>query len=53
MKICFCQMAEEQEFEVLDLSELRRNRSAFQRILGDVTRQSVAKQIVIGGAAGW
>lgn len=44
---------QDEEYEVLDLAALRRNQSAFRRMLGDVTRQSVAKQIVIGGAAGW
>lgn len=44
---------QEEGYEVLDLTALRRNQSPFKRMLGDVTRQSVAKQIAIGGAAGW
>lgn len=44
---------EEEEFEVLDLSAVRRNRGHLQQILGDISKQSAAKQVVIGGAAGW
>jgi hypothetical protein len=47
-------MAEEEEdFEVLDLSAARGANGYIQQILGDVSRQSVAKQVMIGGAAGW
>lgn len=46
-------MAEEEEdFEVLDLSAARGANGYIQQILGDVSRQSVAKQVMIGGAAG-
>jgi len=44
---------EDEEYEVLDLAAIKRNQTAFKRMLGDVTKQSVAKQIAIGGAAGW
>ena len=44
---------EEEEYEVLDLTALRRNQTYLEQMLGDVTKQSAAKQVVIGGAAGW
>lgn len=44
---------EEEEFEVLDLSAMRRNQGYIQQILGDISKQSAAKQVAIGGAAGW
>ncbi|KAL4220755.1 FUN14 domain-containing protein 2 [Mactra antiquata] len=47
-------MAEREEvIEVIDLTEFRRNRSKLQQIFGDITKQSAAKQVAIGGAAGW
>lgn len=41
------------DMEILNLSELRRSRTYIDQMLGDVTKQSAAKQVVIGGAAGW
>ncbi|XP_060584146.1 FUN14 domain-containing protein 1-like isoform X2 [Ruditapes philippinarum] len=43
----------EDDFEVLDLGAFRRNKSRLENILGDISKQSAAKQVVIGGAAGW
>ncbi|XP_053403694.1 FUN14 domain-containing protein 1A-like isoform X2 [Mercenaria mercenaria] len=45
---------EEEDFEVLDLSTAayRRNRGYIQQLFGDISKQSAAKQVVIGGAAG-
>ncbi|XP_060561551.1 FUN14 domain-containing protein 1-like isoform X2 [Ruditapes philippinarum] len=42
----------EHDFEVLDLGAFRRNKSRLENILGDISKQSAAKQVVIGGAAG-
>lgn len=44
---------QEQIDDVLDLVSLRRDQSTWQRVLGDVTKQSAAQQVVIGGATGW
>ncbi|KAJ8310107.1 hypothetical protein KUTeg_011972 [Tegillarca granosa] len=42
---------ENEEFEVLDLTSIDRN--WINRVFGDLSRQSVAKQVAIGGASGW
>ncbi|KAL5004971.1 hypothetical protein ScPMuIL_018427 [Solemya velum] len=47
-------MADDSEnFEVLDLSSLRRNGDWVQNMFGDISRQSMGKQLAIGGASGW
>ena len=44
----------ENGFEVLDLSALRRrDENWLRQTFGEVSRQSAAKQVVVGGAAGW
>lgn len=41
-------------FEVLDLtSHRRRNDSWIHQVFGEVSRQSAARQVAIGGASGW
>lgn len=47
-------MADENEpFEVLDVEAIRRGNTWIQKMLGDISKQSAAKQVVIGGASGW
>ncbi|XP_021379239.1 FUN14 domain-containing protein 1-like isoform X1 [Mizuhopecten yessoensis] len=47
-------MANDNEpFEVLDLDAIRRGNSWIQSVFGDISRQSAAKQVAIGGATGW
>ncbi|XP_033761244.1 FUN14 domain-containing protein 1-like isoform X2 [Pecten maximus] len=47
-------MADNNEpFEVLDLEAIRRGNSWLQKVFGDISKQSAAKQVAIGGATGW
>ena len=42
------------EFEILDLTALRRrNEGWVHQIFGEVSRKTAAQQVVIGGASGW
>ena len=41
----------EDEFEILDISDA--NKNWLQKTFKDISKQSVAKQIAIGGAGGW
>ncbi|XP_067669141.1 FUN14 domain-containing protein 1-like [Haliotis asinina] len=41
-----------EEYEILDLSEYR-NKDWVQKMFGDITKQSAAKQVVVGAAGGW
>ncbi|KAK2158481.1 hypothetical protein LSH36_169g04021 [Paralvinella palmiformis] len=43
------QMDDEEEFEVLDLTD----RAWFDKALRDLSKASVAKQITVGGVSGW
>ncbi|XP_060065494.1 FUN14 domain-containing protein 1-like isoform X2 [Ylistrum balloti] len=40
-------------FEVLDLEAIRRGNNWIQKVFGDISKQSAAKQVAIGGATGW
>ena len=41
------------DFEIIDLSRIRRDTGWINQLLGDVSGRSAAQQVAIGGASGW
>ncbi|XP_052784029.1 FUN14 domain-containing protein 1A-like isoform X2 [Mya arenaria] len=39
--------------EIIDMAAFRRNKSTWEKALGDLTKKSAVQQVAIGGGAGW